>query len=387
MNLDTAFAWACLAAAALSVLVVIVTYLTTPLRTRAIGYFIALNVSTGIWALAEFAQVTQTPARDPSVLALQSADWWIWPLTLAAICGSVVCYFLFAASQTHHGDLLRGWPALIAWGGVAYTMVAGLTNPLHHLFATQPRAGGQIVLGPFAFGHSLWAMGLVSWATYLIAADLWSRRNSAHRTAALLVTLGLFAELLAWVGWVGLQRIGIHVPGLLAPIVMPVVTLTLWWAVLNGILGHTGPTRAAHSYQHNGQPTIAVDDRLVVVAVNPAAEEFVPKDAIGRRLDDFMPAVAARATDAMHSVEGYRVFEHTQQDRQYWGRATCTRLTDAPLGCVVTFSDISDDPYSRQQLKQHLGHGTLDGRRVISPDVRGLVETPRSDANGAPANE
>lgn len=362
------------AAALLSAFVAAFVWVAIPTHTLAVRYFVALNVFCSVWAGTQFLQLTQLAGREPSVAAFGSPGSLLWVLMLAGVCGTTLCWFFFAAAQANRDDILHGWPAWLAWAWTAYSIAAGITNPWHHLFATQTAAGQPVHIGALATAQILGSLVFGIWGIVLVVGDLWSRGHAAHRGAAIWIGA---AVILGWASalvWTFKDAIGLHVPAHLTPVVMPLVTVVLAWAAMRGYLGDMVPLSASRAKMHAEEPAIAVNDRRVVVALNHSAEELLPPTAVGRMLDDFLPAIAGTACDAMASVEGYRVFEHRARGRTYWGRATCTRVGEAPLGCLITLADITEEPDTLRELHRHLGHEVMDDRGVLSRDVKDIVE-------------
>lgn len=370
-------ALACFAAGLLGFFVAAVAWVASGARTVAARLFIALNVCTGIWAFTVFVQLTLAQGVDPSVHPVGSSAWALWILMLLGICGTTLFWFLFAAAQAHRADVLYGWPMYVAVAWALYSVIAGGSNPVHFLFATQSAPNTDVVFGPLAYPHLAFSLVLAAWGGAIIVLDLWNRGHAAHRATAIAVMIVVVAGLVTTALWSLKGAIGLHVPVPLTPVIMPFITAILGWAALYGGLGGIAPLANSRPWLLSESPAITVDDRVMVLAMNTAAEQVVSPDAIGRRLEEFLPAAAAQATDAMASPDGYRMFEHQANRRVYWGRAMSTKSGSAHLGCLVTLDDITEDPSAQLELRRLLGHSIPDAAHgVLSPDVRSIIDQP-----------
>lgn len=370
------YALSLFAAATLGVFVAGVTWVAVSERTPAVRLFVALNICTALWAATYYITLTRMAGREPAVAPIGSWGWALLLVMLIGISGTVMFWFLFAAAQSHKHWMLTGWPAWLAIGYAAYTVIAGGTNALHGLFASQSAAGQPTAFGPLTTPHFLLSYVFTLWGLYLIVGDLWSRGKRQQRVAAGAISVVVLTAMAGSVMWSTRSTTGLEVPLHLTPVVMPAVTATLAWAALNAGLGGIATLSASRPHRGMPEPAIAIDDRMVVLSMNEAAEEFIPRGAVGRRLDEFLPAASARATDALASTSGYRVFQHSHNGRTYWGRATCTHVGGSALGCILTLTDVTDAPEARRELRRALGQEPDDSPRasVLSPDVLDILE-------------
>jgi two-component system nitrogen regulation sensor histidine kinase GlnL len=109
---------------------------------------------------------------------------------------------------------------------------------------------------------------------------------------------------------------------------------------------------------------VVVDSDLVILAVNPAAEELLSRSAtsaVGRPLPailgsgTLLPALAARAleTGRAHAEHGGPLAR--QDGGQVWVSAVASLLADAegnPRGCVLTLRDLTRIRDQEEQLRQ-----------------------------------
>lgn len=372
----SAYTLSLFAAACLGVFVAVVTWVAVSERTAAARLFIALNACTALWAATYFIQLTYMGDSEPAVQPIGSWGWALFLVMLVSISGTVMFWFLFAAAQAHRYWMLSGWPSWLAIAYASYTVAIGGTNALHGLFASDSGIGQPTVFGALAMPHFALSYVFTLWGLFLVVSDLWLRGKRRQRIAAGAIAVVILGGMAGSVLWSTQSSTGLEVPLHLTPVVMPAVTATLAWAALHAGLGGIAQLSASRSQHAMPEPAIAIDDRMVVLSMNQAAEGFIPRAAVGRRLDEFMPAASARATDALASTSGYRVFQHTHKGRIYWGRATCTHIGGSALGCILTLTDVTDAPEAKRELRRALGQEPDDDPviSVLSPDVRDLVD-------------
>jgi PAS domain-containing protein len=358
----------------LGVFVAGVTWVAVPEQTTVTRLFVALNICISLRAMTYFIAISESGTPDPAFAPIGTWRWLLFVLMMVGVAGTPTFWFLFAAAEARREDLLSGWPAWLAIAQSVYTVTAGGSNALHRLFAVQSAPGAPVVAGPLAVPHLILSWLFVGWGVWLVTTDLWSRKSREQRIAAVLIVVAAVVVVGASVTWAASSLSENPFPIQLGAIVMPVVTATLAWAALRAGLGGVAQLSQTRVHQDLPEPAVAVDDRLIILSMNPSAERIFPRGAIGRRLDDFLPAAAGRANEALVSSSGYRVFQHFHDGRAYWGRATATQVGNTALGCVITLTDITDVPDARRELSRLLGHEE-DPPHVsrLSSDIQDLL--------------
>jgi len=362
-------------------------------RTRTARWFHDLNVCAFMWTLAYFIQINWGTYPDPALAPMgtwQHALAWMIGI---GVGGTATYLFLFAA-------VAAGLPFWSTRKGIAiahipfvYTVIVGVTNPIHGLFLGTSPVGG-LMGGPLAIPHYLGTMALGISAGWLLVTTALKRHTAAGRRQAWTIGLAFAVPSAASIAFALAPVLGLEMPINPVPVLFPILNMVLGYQVLYHGLGDIVPLPTlAAIMDHAEIPLAFLDPDFRFVSVNTAFERqarHTEWEIVGRRYFDLFPdgwrAEAFDRAAAMHEPLEIRndtgVFPQGPNEPERfwdWTLAPVGNKGGDRVGFVLSFTDVTDSVVERN-LSARLGelddliHSSLTASDVLFRAVHQAAE-------------
>ncbi|MCU4743660.1 ATP-binding protein [Halobacteria archaeon AArc-m2/3/4] len=344
-------------------------------------WFVVCVVGAVCWS---FAYAAGMLVSDPAVR-------WVFEIPIWVGHGIVpVAFLLFVLRYTGRVESLSAVHHLLLWTIPLLTVVAVLTNDVHHLmwsnFQLESVGGAATVYydkGPWLYVHKLYSYVLIAGATIVLVQMLAARDSLYTAQAGLLVAVSipLVAGSLLWLFEVGPYPQVTLTPLLFGP-VFAVATLVLFRSTLFDsapAARRIGKRRVIDDFDDS---VVLLDDTDRIVDANDAAErtlETERDELVGEFIDTIVPETSTgvepgRFTARLESAAGYRTYEITI--------STVSDGRGNALGHSLVFHDITTETQRRQRLSvlnRVLRHNLRNDLNVIqsyAAQLEGRVEHP-----------
>ncbi len=257
----------------LSIMLMVVTICIPPRQTRTTILFFLLNLSTAIWCAGYFVHLNLDPALDPALSRPFSAEYFVLAAILFGVAAAPTFVFLFGAEQVGAKRWAEpGWTA-VAFLPVAYTLVAGLTNPWHHLFVAGQKAGGTVIYGVLARPHHIAAAILGVVGFWWCLKSLWLKPGGGRVDALAFGATGVLSLAAAGL-WMTRDAGPLAAYAIPAPELQPIGSLVLAVLVFRSGLANIIPVGTLRAIMENTDALLGyLDPRLAFISANSAFVE------------------------------------------------------------------------------------------------------------------
>lgn len=274
-----------------------------------------------------------------------------------------IAFLAFALSYTGREHLLTRSRVLLLALFPALTIIAMLSNDLHHLYYTgfTPSIDGGAVIWLFHYGPLFWIFWIIAALLILAALVLLITHlfdaPAAYRSQISLLLIACIVPLIANVLYV--LKIG-PVPGLdLTPVGFLVTGLTLEAATIRYQFFSITPVARSLLPGIMTDSMIVIDDSGRIVDINPSAAAIagLPEEAaIGMPFDRFFPSlksVVAGCTEEAGMSEAEVEMTVIGQARVFMSRCQRTRGSSRDMnGYLLVLHDVTDLLHEKAALKK-----------------------------------
>ncbi|HEY3317935.1 MAG TPA: SpoIIE family protein phosphatase [Coriobacteriia bacterium] len=339
----------------LGIMLMIVTACMPARQTRSTILFFLLNLSTAIWCGGYFVHMNLEGALDPALSRPGSVEYLVLAPILFGVAATPTFLFLFGAEQAGHDRWSRPRWLAVAVAPLVLTMVAGMTNPWHHLFITGEVAGA-VVYGPLARMHHLSALVLGATGFVWCVRSLWTRPGGRRADA---VAFGLSAMLPFAGGLAWMTRDVTHLAShaIATPVLQPIANIVLAVIVFRSGLANIVPVGTLQAIMENTDALLGyLDPRLTFVSANSAFLDRVGLSAgllSGRAFSEVMRdgalvSMVDRASRLQERVEQRGWPDALGDDEQaaasYWNWSLRpVRNRNRLQGFVFSLSEVTDE--------------------------------------------
>jgi len=312
------------------------------LLNLAIGFF-----SLGSWICANVGAWSQgTP--HPERLWYLASMFGQWGDVLIPI------WVMFAASYAGRGEWLKGWRLGLVWAPFLAGAIAVPTDPLHHLWLgvgpTSAHANGAF----FTYYFLLLALENLLGQFFFFRMILEAGEARFRRQAALMAVasaIPLLANLAYYFGPEVVHHL--HWKQVDVSVLSFVLTdLCFFYILFRLEFLDLLPLALSEVFSAISDPIFLVNNRMVILRLNRAAQKLVPQaapgDALHERLPDLSLKIAERTLER-DDAPSPEPIQLRLEERHYLVRMIEVRPSNERAGLAVMLTDVTDLTRAREE--------------------------------------